>query len=38
MRVLVNSCIRELNKVAVRRRKPCAARPQEEGRRAVSRK
>ena len=37
MRVLVNSCIRELERVRVRgrRRKPCAGRPQE-GRDAVS--
>ncbi|MPC81241.1 hypothetical protein E2C01_075848 [Portunus trituberculatus] len=34
---LVNSCIRELDRIEVRGRgKPCAARPQVEGRHAVS--
>ena len=37
MEVLVNSCIRELDRIGVRgRRKSCAMRPQEEGRHAVS--
>ena len=37
MGVLVNSCIRELDRVGVKgRKKFCAARPQEEGRHAVS--
>ena len=39
MRVLVNSCFRELTRIGVRgRRKSCAARSQEEGRQAVSMK
>ena len=37
MRVLINSSIRESNRILVRgRRKSCAARPQEEGRHVVS--
>ena len=37
MRVLVNFCIRELDRIGVRgRRKFCAARPEENGRHAVS--
>ena len=37
MRVLVNSCISELDRIGMRgRRKPCAARVGEEGRHAVS--
>ena len=37
LRVLVNSCIREVNRIGVRGRgKYCATRPQEEGSHAVS--
>ena len=37
MRVLINYCIREIDRIGVRgRRKPCAARLNEEGRHAVS--
>lgn len=37
MRILVNSCVREVDRIGVReRRKSCAARPWEEGRHAVS--
>ena len=37
MRILVYSCIREVDRIEVRgRRKSCAARPREEGRHAVS--
>ena len=37
MRILVNSCIRELERIRVRRRKfSCVARLQEEGRYTVS--
>ena len=37
MRVLVNSCIRELERIGVReRRKSCAAKPQEDRKHVVS--
>ncbi|MPC33740.1 hypothetical protein E2C01_027099 [Portunus trituberculatus] len=37
LRLLVNSCIRDLDRKGMRgKRKPCGARPQEEGRHAVS--
>ena len=37
MRILVYSCIREVDRIGVReRRQSCAARPQEEGTHAVS--
>ena len=37
MRILVYSCIREVDRIGVReRRQSCAARPPEEGRHAVS--
>ena len=37
MRILVYSCIREVDRIGVReRRQSCAARPREEGRHAVS--
>ena len=37
MRILVYSCIREVDRIGVReRRKSCAARPRKEGRHAVS--
>ena len=37
LRILVNSCIREVNRIGVRgRSKSCAARPREQGKHAVS--
>ena len=37
LRILVNSCIREVDRIGVRgRSKSCAARPREQGRHAVS--
>ena len=37
MRILVNSCIREVDRIVVRERGKCwLARPREEGRHAVS--
>ena len=37
LRILVNTCIREVDRIGVRgRSKSCAARPREQGRHAVS--
>ena len=37
VKIQVNSCIRNMDKIGMRRsKKPCAARPQEGGRHAVS--
>ena len=37
MKILVNSCIRKMDRIGMRRsRKPCAARPQEGGKHVVS--